>query len=97
VFPVTGPVVAQTVGRAVALLFHEFGARMGVNDQQRAPAALYPQERPGSHFTGGWVDLSAGLDRRKISPSTGIRSPDRPNRGSLAIPTELPGPHKYTI
>jgi hypothetical protein len=28
--------------------------------------------------------------------STGIRSPDSPARSSVAIPTELPGPHKYT-
>jgi len=24
-------------------------------DQRHAPAALYPQERPGTHCTGGWV------------------------------------------
>ena len=29
---------------------------------------------------------------RKISPLTGIRSPDLPARSSVAIPTELPGP-----
>ena len=29
---------------------------------------------------------------RKISPPTGNRSPDRPARSSVAIPTELPGP-----
>jgi hypothetical protein len=23
---------------------------------------LYPQERPGTHCTGGWVDPRAGLD-----------------------------------
>jgi len=26
---------------------------------------------------------------------TGIRSPDRPARSSVAIPTELPGPHTH--
>jgi len=26
------------------------------------PRPLYPRERPGSHCTGGWVDLRAGLD-----------------------------------
>jgi len=25
----------------------------GVSGQQHAPAALYPRERPGTHFTGG--------------------------------------------
>jgi len=30
------------------------------------PAALYPRERPGTHFTGGWVGPRAGLDGWKI-------------------------------
>jgi hypothetical protein len=34
---------------------------------------------------------------RKISPPTGIRSPDRPARSSVAIPTELPGPQMCTV
>ena len=32
----------------------------------------------------------AGLDGRKISLPTGIRSPGRPARSSVAVPTELP-------
>jgi len=46
----------------------------GVSGQQHAPATLYPRERPGTHFTGGWVGLRAGLDGRKISSPTGNRS-----------------------
>ena len=67
----------------------------GVRGQRHAPAALYPRERPSTHCTGGWVGPRAGLDRRGKSrpPPTGIRSPDRPARNSVAIPTELPGPH----
>jgi len=42
--------VAQRVGRGIALLFHDRGT-----GQQHAPATLYPWERPGTHFTGGWV------------------------------------------
>ena len=42
-------------------------ALQGVSGQQHAPAALYPQERPGTHCTGGWVGPRASLDRRKIS------------------------------
>ena len=38
-----------------------------VSGQQRALAALYPRERHGTHFTGGWVDPRAGLDRLEIS------------------------------
>jgi hypothetical protein len=26
------------------------------------PRPLYPQERPGTHFVGGWVDPRASLD-----------------------------------
>ena len=33
--------------------------------QQRAPAALHPRERPGTHFTGGWVGSRAGLEGGK--------------------------------
>ena len=30
--------------------------------QRHAPAAPYPRERPGTHCTGVWVGLRAGLD-----------------------------------
>ena len=53
--------VAQRVGRAIALLFHDRGTRRWVSGQQHVPAALYPRKRPGTHFTGGWVDPRAGL------------------------------------
>jgi hypothetical protein len=38
-----------------------------VRDQPHAPAALYLRERPGTHWTGGWVGPRAGLDRCEIS------------------------------
>ena len=40
----------------------------GVSGQQQATSALYSRERPGTHCAGGWVDLRAGLNGRKISP-----------------------------
>jgi len=43
-----------------------------MSGQQHAPAALYPRERPGAHFTGGWVGPKAGLDGRKISSPPGF-------------------------
>jgi len=43
-----------------------------VSGQQHAPAALYPRERPGNHFTWGWVGPRAGLDGRKISSPPGF-------------------------
>ena len=66
------PGVAQGVVRGIALLFHDRGTRRGVSGQQHAPAAIYPRERPGTHFTGGWVDPRAGLDGQKISSPTGF-------------------------
>jgi hypothetical protein len=35
---------------------------MGVGGQRHAPAAFSPGKRPGTHCTGGWVGLGAGLD-----------------------------------
>jgi hypothetical protein len=66
------PGVAQKVGRVIALPFHDHGTRRGVSDQQHTPAALYPRERPGTHFTGGWVGPRAGLERRKVSSPPGF-------------------------
>jgi len=44
----------------------------GMSGQQHAPAELYPRERPGTHFTGGWVGPRAGLGGRKFSSSPGF-------------------------
>jgi hypothetical protein len=57
------------------------------------PGRTLPPERPGTDCAGGWMGPRAGLDRRGKSRPTRIRSPDRPARSSVAIPTELPGPH----
>jgi hypothetical protein len=52
----------------------------GMRGQHHAPAANYPWERPGTHCTGGWVGLRAGLDRRGKS---------RPQRDSIPGPSSL--------
>jgi len=55
-----------------------------VRGQRYAPSAPYPREKPGTHFTGGWVGLRAGLDRCGKSRPTAVRSSDRPaHRQSL--------------
>ena len=52
---------------------------MWVGGHRHAPAALPPQETPGTRCTGGWVGPRAGLDRcEKYHPPTGIRFPDSP-------------------
>jgi hypothetical protein len=83
--------VAQKVGRGIALLFHDRGTRRAVSGQQHAPAALYPWERPSTHFTGGWVGPRAGLDWQKILSPPGFDFGPS-SLSSVAILTELPGP-----
>ena len=62
--------------------------------QRHALAALYPQERPGTHYTGGWVGPRAGLDRCGNSRfPTGIRFPDRPARSQSLYRLSYPA-HK---
>ena len=68
---------AHRGSRGIALLFHDHGTRRG-RGQRYAPAALYPQERPGTHCTGGWVGPRAGLDRCGKS---------RPHRDSIPGPS----------
>ena len=41
----------------------------------------------------GWASEPVWTGAENLAP-TGIRSPDRPARSSVAIPTELPGPRK---
>jgi hypothetical protein len=55
------PTGAKRVSRGIALLFLDLSARRGWV-VSTTPRPLYPRERPGTHCTGGWVDLRAGLD-----------------------------------
>jgi hypothetical protein len=63
---------------------------MEVGDQHHAPAA-FTLERLGTHCTGGWVGLGAGLDRcGKSRPHRdSIPGPFSPYR--VAIPSRHPG------
>jgi len=63
---------AHRVSRGIALLFLDHGTRRWWG-QRHAPAAIYPQERPGTRCTGGWVDPRAVLDRcGKSNPPLGF-------------------------
>jgi len=61
--------------------FLNFDARCEwvVND---TPRSLYPQERPGSYYMGGWLGPRTPLGgcekSRPPPPPTGIRFPERP-------------------
>ena len=66
-----------------------------MSGQQHAPAALYPRERPGTHFLeAGWAPGPVWTGGKSRPRRDSI--PDRPARSSVAVPTELPGPHYYT-
>ena len=71
---------------------------MWVGDWHHVPAALTPPH-PGKEIryicTWGWMGPKNGL--RKPRPATGIRSPDRPARSLVAIPTELPRPMLWNL
>jgi len=45
-----------------------------VSGQQHAPAAINPRERPGTHFTRGWVGPRASLDGQETSSPPGFNS-----------------------
>jgi hypothetical protein len=55
----------------------DLGTRRG---QRQAPAIFYPQNRPGTHCTGGWVGPRASLDSCGKSRPHRVRSSDRPAR-----------------
>ena len=67
---------AHRGSRGIALPFLDHGTRRG--EVCHAPAALYPQERPGTHCTGSWVGPRASLDRCGKS---------RPHRDSISGPS----------
>jgi hypothetical protein len=70
------PELAYRVGRGIAILFLDLGARRRWV-VSTTPRPLYPRERPGTQYTGGWVGLRAGLD---------VCEKSRPHRDSIPGP-----------
>jgi len=64
-----------------------------VRGQRHAPAAIYPQERPGICFAGGWVGLRAGLDRcgKSRTHRDSIPGPSSPYTGHCATSRKVAG------
>jgi hypothetical protein len=60
-----------------------------VRRQRHSPAALYPQEKRGTHCTGGWVGPRAGLDRCGESRPHRDSIPGSSSPWAVAISTEL--------
>jgi hypothetical protein len=88
----------EALGRRYSSYSFSTSTLDGVSGQHHAPAALYDGERtPGTHWTGGWVGLRAGLDTGArgniLSPLPGIepRSPGRPARSQALYWLSYPG------
>jgi hypothetical protein len=71
------PAQAQRVDTCIALSFSDHGARRGWVFST-APRPLYPRERPGTHYTGGWVGSRTGLK---------VCEKSRPHRDSIPGPS----------
>ena len=69
---------------------------MGVGGQRHAPAALTPEQKPGTHRTAGSVDLRTIWTGAENLATTGIRSPNRPARKQVAKPSTLSRPTSNT-
>ena len=82
----------QRGNRCIALLFLKPRRKKGVGGQRHAPAALPPGKTPYPLYRrlGGPQGRSGRV--QKISPSTGIRSPDRPVRSESLYRLSYPGP-----
>ena len=84
--------MAVRVGRGIALPYlrpRYWRWGWGVST---TPRSLYPRERSGTHCTGDGVGPQGRFGRvRKISPPTGIRSPDRPARSESLYRLSYPG------
>ena len=78
--------------RGIALLYFYTSALEGVRGQRHAPAAFYPGKDPIPIVQEARWAPEPVWTAENITPPTGIPSPDRPARSSVAFPTELSGP-----
>ena len=87
---------AHTGSRGIALLFHDHGTRRGEGSASRPGRSLPPGKTryPLYRRLGGPQGRSEQV--RKISPPTGIRSPDRPARSQSLYRLSYPA-HKVLI
>jgi len=85
------PGVAQSVGRGIALLFHDRGTRRWwvVNSTPR-PHFTPEKDTVPILQEAGWATGPVWTVGKSRPHRDSI--PDRPARSSVAIPTELPGP-----
>ena len=79
------------VSRGIALIFLDHGTRRGW-EVSVTPRPLFTTKKNTIPIVqeAGWAPGSVWTEAGNLA-STEIRSPDRPTRSSVAIPTELPG------
>jgi len=65
---------------------------MVIGDQRHVPAALSPGKRSGTHCSGGWVGLGAGLGEFRESHRHLGLNPGPSNPWRFDIPTMLSRP-----
>ena len=63
----------------------------GVGGQRQPPTALTPGKRPGTHFTGSWVNPVPVWTGAENLAHTGIRSPHRPASSESLYRLSYPG------
>ena len=88
--------MTQSVGRGIALLFHDPGTRKGLV----VSSTPRPHSTPGKDPVpilqeAGWAPGPAWTGGKSRPHRDSI--PDRPARSSIAIPTELPGPYNVDV
>ena len=88
---------AHRGSRGIALSFHDHGARRGWGVSVM-PRTLFTPGKDPIYIVQktGWVPGPVWTGAENLA-STGFRSPDRPARSTVAIPTELPGPHWWLV
>jgi len=84
---------ARRGSRGIALLVLDHGTRKGLGVSVTPRTHFTPGKDPVPIVQeAGWAPGPVWTGAENLAP-TGIRFPDRPARSSVAIPTELPGPH----
>ena len=84
--------MAHSGSRGIALLFLDHGTRRRWGVSVTPQSLFTPRERPGTIVQeAGCAPGPVWTGAENLAP-TGIRSPDRPARSLVAIPTELPSP-----
>ena len=68
-----------------------------MSGQHHGPAALYPRDRAGTHFTGGWVGPQGQFRRAENLVPTGIQFPDRPVRSQSLYRLNYPAHKCYYV